>query len=98
MGASKAIRVQGAWVSEAEVNAVVKHVTRQARPEYRHDVAAPVELDRRLLVAGLGLRVGVEPLAALGAEAALGDEPAQDEPVQPVPTPAEPPTPEVIST
>jgi DNA segregation ATPase FtsK/SpoIIIE, S-DNA-T family len=43
MGASKAIRVQGSWVTEAEVEAVVKHVTRQARPEYRHDVAAAVE-------------------------------------------------------
>ena len=43
MGASKAIRVQGSWVTEAEVEAVVKHVTRQARPEYRHDVAAAAE-------------------------------------------------------
>src|SRR5690554_3593033 len=40
MGASKAIRVQVAWVSEAEVNAVVKHGTMQVRPEYRSDVAA----------------------------------------------------------
>jgi S-DNA-T family DNA segregation ATPase FtsK/SpoIIIE len=40
MGARKAVRVQGAFVSESEVTAVVRHCTEQLRPTYREDVTA----------------------------------------------------------
>nr|WP_201469553.1 DNA translocase FtsK [Microbacterium hydrocarbonoxydans] len=43
MGSSKPFRLQGAWVDEKEIDAVVKHVTRQARPDYRSDVAEAME-------------------------------------------------------
>ena len=41
MGAGKPVRIQGAFVSEAEIRGVVRHAREQADPEYRADVTAP---------------------------------------------------------
>lgn len=43
MGASKAVRIQGAYVSEREIEAVVNHVKGQLQPVYRIDLNAPVK-------------------------------------------------------
>ena len=40
MGASRAIRIQGAYVSEREIEAVTTHVKKQLSPRYREDVTA----------------------------------------------------------
>jgi DNA segregation ATPase FtsK/SpoIIIE, S-DNA-T family len=42
MGASRAIRIQGAYVSEREIEAVTSHVKKQLKPRYREDVTAPI--------------------------------------------------------
>ena len=41
MGASKAVRIQGAYVSERETEAIVAHVKSQMQPVYRIDLNAP---------------------------------------------------------
>ena len=48
MGASKAMRMQGAWITEAEIAAIVKACKQQLQPEYRHDVTAPQQSKREL--------------------------------------------------
>jgi S-DNA-T family DNA segregation ATPase FtsK/SpoIIIE len=40
MGASRAVRIQGAYVSEREIEAITTHVKKQLKPRYREDVTA----------------------------------------------------------
>ncbi|MCB0907309.1 MAG: DNA translocase FtsK, partial [Nocardioidaceae bacterium] len=48
MGASKPVRVQGSWVTEAEIHQVVRHVKTQLEPSYREDVTAHASSKREL--------------------------------------------------
>ena len=48
MGASKAVRVQGSWVTEAEIAQVVAQCKTQLEPNYRDDVTATVSAKRDL--------------------------------------------------
>lgn len=43
MGASKPVRIQGAYISEREIEAVVNHVKDQLQPVYRIDLNAPIK-------------------------------------------------------
>ncbi|RPF22097.1 FtsK/SpoIIIE family DNA translocase [Myceligenerans xiligouense] len=48
MGAAKPMRVQGAWVTESEVEAVSEHVKAQLKPAYREDVTAPAAARKQI--------------------------------------------------
>jgi S-DNA-T family DNA segregation ATPase FtsK/SpoIIIE len=48
MGAGKPVRVQGSWVTEAEVHRVVQHCKDQLAPTYREDVTVAAQSKRDL--------------------------------------------------
>ncbi|MGN6251895.1 MAG: DNA translocase FtsK 4TM domain-containing protein [Marmoricola sp.] len=48
MGASKPARIQGSWVTEAEIHQVVASCTQQLQPTYVEDVTAPQSAKREL--------------------------------------------------
>jgi S-DNA-T family DNA segregation ATPase FtsK/SpoIIIE len=54
MGASKPVRIQGAWVDEKEIAAVVKFCKDQREPEFREDVTAPVQDKKKQLDEEIG--------------------------------------------
>ena len=69
MGASKPVRIQGAYVSERESEAVVNFVKSQAQPVYRIDLNAPIKSkvieddigdDMDLLLQAIQLVVGTQ--------------------------------------
>ncbi len=49
MGASKPIRVQGAWVNESEIRDVVAFISGQLQPNYREDVAAAGAAEKKVV-------------------------------------------------
>ncbi|HPU12584.1 MAG TPA: DNA translocase FtsK 4TM domain-containing protein [Aeromicrobium sp.] len=48
MGANKAMRMQGAWITEAEIASIVQHCKTQLQPIYREDVAVAQTAKREL--------------------------------------------------
>jgi S-DNA-T family DNA segregation ATPase FtsK/SpoIIIE len=48
MGASRAIRIQGAYVSEREIEAVTTHVKKQLSPRYRDDVTQVAQVNQNI--------------------------------------------------
>lgn len=48
MGANKAMRMQGAWITEAEILTIVEHCKEQLQPSYRDDVTVAQQSKREL--------------------------------------------------
>jgi S-DNA-T family DNA segregation ATPase FtsK/SpoIIIE len=48
MGASRSIRIQGAYVSEREIEAVTSHVKKQLSPRYREDVTQVIASNKNI--------------------------------------------------
>ncbi|MGV9211872.1 DNA translocase FtsK 4TM domain-containing protein [Micromonospora sp. RB23] len=54
MGASKPVRIQGAWVTEREISDVVKFCKDQREPEFRPDVLAPAQDNKKKIDEDIG--------------------------------------------
>ncbi|MEV6812075.1 DNA translocase FtsK [Micromonospora sp. NPDC051296] len=54
MGASKPVRIQGAWVTEREITDVVKFCKNQREPEFRPDVLAPAQDSKKKIDEDIG--------------------------------------------
>ncbi|SCL21751.1 DNA segregation ATPase FtsK/SpoIIIE, S-DNA-T family [Micromonospora rhizosphaerae] len=54
MGASKPVRIQGAWVTEREIADVVKFCKGQREPEFRPDVLAPASDGKKKIDEDIG--------------------------------------------
>ncbi|KOX08244.1 MULTISPECIES: FtsK/SpoIIIE family DNA translocase [Micromonospora] len=54
MGASKPVRIQGAWVTEGEIADVVKFCKDQREPEFRPDVLAPAQENKKKIDEDIG--------------------------------------------
>ncbi|MEV1157539.1 DNA translocase FtsK [Micromonospora chokoriensis] len=54
MGASKPVRIQGAWVTEREITDVVKFCKDQREPEFRKDVLAPAQDNKKKIDEDIG--------------------------------------------
>jgi S-DNA-T family DNA segregation ATPase FtsK/SpoIIIE len=54
MGASKPIRLQGAWVTEQEIHDLVKHCIEQRQPEFRDDVLTVAQESKKKIDEDIG--------------------------------------------